>query len=68
MPELKLYTALVRLRFISGGELVKVAPGEIFSLDGDEGIDIGMLLRLGQAREFIPKEVVKDGKKTRKSG
>ena len=39
------YLALTRLRFISGGKLCTIEPKEVFSFDGDEGVDVDMLLR-----------------------
>ena len=52
------YVALVPLMIPSGEPGVastKFAPGDIFSLDGPEGIRVDRLLQQGAIREYVEK-------------
>jgi len=52
------YTALVRLKIPNPGQKpssLRLEPGEIFSLDGSEGIHIDQLLATGAVRVYEPK-------------
>uniref|UniRef100_A0A6M3LDY0 Uncharacterized protein n=1 Tax=viral metagenome TaxID=1070528 RepID=A0A6M3LDY0_9ZZZZ len=62
------YLAMTRLRFISGGKLCTVEPKQIFSFDGDEGVDIGLLLRtkaIIKTPAIVQEKAVKRGKNSR---
>ena len=71
MSELKKYTAMVKLRFWAMGEddqrqLQRISPGDIFSFDGSEGVDVDLLLKGHAIREYQEPIEVKDGKDIRK--
>ncbi|MAH50253.1 hypothetical protein CMI37_30815 [Candidatus Pacearchaeota archaeon] len=57
------YVANVRLRLWSGGKLATIEPGGKFSFDGDEGIDVAMLLRNKSISRTLATVAVKKEKK-----
>ena len=51
------YTALVRMKIPNPGHKpssIRLAPGDVFSLDGNEGLDVDALLRQGAIRLHLP--------------
>lgn len=58
MPDEVQYVALRKLKLPNPGQTpssIRFAPGDIFSLDGSEGINVEMLLQSGAAKVYVPK-------------
>jgi len=59
------YTALVNLKIGCPGQTpstLRLTPGDIFSLDGTEGIHVGQLLRSRAIRLYVEKKEAKRGR------